>query len=59
MINAESLEAVERERERERERESILLLNTKSVGSEICKFVNETILKQAIKNNCKTTLLVI
>ena len=49
MINAESLEAVER----------ILLLNTKSVGSEICKFVNETILKQAIKNNCKATLLVI
>ena len=55
MINAESLEAVERKRERE----SILLLNAKSVGSEICKFVNETILKQAIKNNCKTTLLVI
>ena len=50
MMNAESLEAVERERERERE--SILLLNTKSVGSEICKFVNETILKHRIKAMC-------
>ena len=43
MMNAGSLEAVERERE------SILLLNTKSVGSEICKFVNETILKHRMK----------
>ena len=45
-MNAERLEAVKRERE------SILLLNTKSVGSEICKFVNETILKHRIKAMC-------
>ena len=47
MKNAGSLAAVERERERERE--SILLLNTKSVGSTTCNFVNETIIEHRIK----------
>ena len=40
---AESLAAVERKRE------SILLLNTKSVTSTICNFINETILEHRIK----------
>ena len=48
-MNAESLEAVERERERERE---YTFTQHKTVGSEICKFVNETILKHRIKAMC-------